>query len=160
MRNEVNYFKTKLKFVPLYFINCIVISKYLILFYSSIIIGMNVPTMNKKIRIYFNLMIQLIYKYEEKMYFLVICNIYIHGNNINKIVKYLKNLKMFLWKKTLATALGFEPRSFDCRSTAPTTELHRRPTSNYPQEDLLISPSGSSLKLSTSTPVDNLSNLR
>ena len=33
-------------------------------------------------------------------------------------------------KKTLSTALGFEPRSFDCRSTALTTELHRRPTSS------------------------------
>ena len=27
-------------------------------------------------------------------------------------------------KKTLLTALGFEARSFDCRSTALTTELH------------------------------------
>ena len=42
---------------------------------------------------------------------------------------------------TLSTALGFEPRPFDCRSTALTTELHRRPTSPSPQEDLLISPS-------------------
>ena len=40
-------------------------------------------------------------------------------------------------KKTLTTALGFEPWSFDCRSTALTTELHRRSTSS-PQEDLLI----------------------
>ena len=44
-------------------------------------------------------------------------------------------------KKTLSTALGFQPRSFDCRLTALTTELHRHPTSNSPQEDLLISPS-------------------
>ena len=43
-------------------------------------------------------------------------------------------------KKTLSTALGFEPRSFDCRSTALTIELHRRPTSNSQQEDLLIPP--------------------
>ena len=50
-------------------------------------------------------------------------------------------------KKTLSTALGFEPRSFDCRSTALTTELHRGPTSNSPQEDLLISLSGSALRL-------------
>ena len=50
-------------------------------------------------------------------------------------------------KKTLSTALGFEPRSFDCLSNALTTELHRRPTSPSPQEDLLISPSGSALRL-------------
>ena len=50
-------------------------------------------------------------------------------------------------KKTLSTALGFESRSFDCRSTALTTELHRRPTFNSPQEDLLMSPSGSALRL-------------
>ena len=31
-------------------------------------------------------------------------------------------------KKTLSTARGFEPRSFDCRLTVLTTELHRRPT--------------------------------
>ena len=41
-------------------------------------------------------------------------------------------------KKTLSTALGFEPRSFGGRSTALTTELHRRPTSPSPQEDLLM----------------------
>ena len=50
-------------------------------------------------------------------------------------------------KKTFSTALGFEPRSFDCGSTALTTELHRRPTFPSPQEDLLISPSGSALRL-------------
>ena len=43
-------------------------------------------------------------------------------------------------KKTLPTALGFEPQSFDCRSTALTTELHRHLTSPSPLEDLLISP--------------------
>ena len=65
--------------------------------------------------------------------------------SINTIFKEFKNLSVE--KKTLSTALGFEPRSFDCRSTALTTELYRRPTSNSPQEDLLISPSGSALRL-------------
>ena len=50
-------------------------------------------------------------------------------------------------KKTLSTAIGFEPRPFDCRSTALTTALHRLPTSPSPQENLLISPSGSALRL-------------
>ena len=45
----------------------------------------------------------------------------------NFFFKEFENLSME--KKTLSTALGFEPRSFDCRSTALTTELHRRPTS-------------------------------
>ena len=54
------------------------------------------------------------------------------------IVKEFENLSVE--KKTLSTALGFKPRSFDCRSTALTTELHRRPTSPSPQEDFLISP--------------------
>ena len=45
-------------------------------------------------------------------------------------------------KKTLSTALGYKLRSFDCRSTTLTTELHRRPTSSSPQADLLILPSG------------------
>ena len=47
-------------------------------------------------------------------------------------------MEFFCGKKTLSTALGFEPRSFDCRSTVLTTELHRRPTSPSPQEDLTL----------------------
>ena len=70
---------------------------------------------------------------------------------ISKIMPMNSNIKEFenlsVEKKTLSTALGFEPRSCDCRSTALTTELHRRPTYNSPQEDLLISPSGSALRL-------------
>ena len=62
---------------------------------------------------------------------------------INSIFKVFENLSVE--KKTLLTALGFEPSSFDCWSTALTTELHRRPRSPSPQEDLLISPSGSAL---------------
>ena len=54
--------------------------------------------------------------------------------------------KSFCEKKTLSTALRFEPRSFDCRSTPLTTKLHRRPSSPSPQENLLISPSGSALR--------------
>ena len=50
-------------------------------------------------------------------------------------------------KKTLSTALGFDPWYFDCRSTALTTELHRCPTSPSPQEDLVISPGGSAFLL-------------
>ena len=46
------------------------------------------------------------------------------------------NLKIFLWKKDAFDCAGVEPRSFDCRSTPQTTELHRRPTSPSPQEDL------------------------
>ena len=46
---------------------------------------------------------------------------------MNSIFKEFENL--YMEKKTLSTALGFEPRSFDCRLTAVTTELHRRPTS-------------------------------
>ena len=49
------------------------------------------------------------------------------------IFKEFENLSVE--KKTLSTALGFEPRSFDCRSTALTIEIHRRPTSPSPQED-------------------------
>ena len=41
---------------------------------------------------------------------------------MNSIFKEFKNLSVE--KKTLSTALGFEPRSFDCRSTALTTELY------------------------------------
>ena len=63
----------------------------------------------------------------------------------NYIFKEFENLSVE--KKALSTALGFEPRSFDCRSSALTTELHRRPISPSPQEDLLISPSGSALRL-------------
>ena len=43
-----------------------------------------------------------------------------------EIFKEFENLSVE--KMTLSTALGFEPRSFDCRSTALTTELHRRVT--------------------------------
>ena len=64
---------------------------------------------------------------------------------MNSIFQEFENLSVE--KKTLSTALGIEPMSFDCRSTALTTELHRRPTSPSPQEDLLISPSGSALRL-------------
>ena len=56
---------------------------------------------------------------------------------INSIFKEFENFSVE--KKTLSTALGFEPRSFDCCSTALTTELHRHPTSSFPQEDLLTS---------------------
>ena len=55
---------------------------------------------------------------------------------MNSIFKESENLSVE--KKTLSTALGFEPRSFDCRSTALTTELHRRQTSPSPQVELLI----------------------
>ena len=65
---------------------------------------------------------------------------------MNSDIKEFENLSVE--KKTLSTALGFEPRSFDCRSNALTTELHRRPKSSSPREDLLISPSGSALRLS------------
>ena len=41
-------------------------------------------------------------------------------------------------KERLSTIPGFEPESFDCRLTAQSTELHRRPTSLSPQEDLVI----------------------
>ena len=64
----------------------------------------------------------------------------------NFIIIFYLNLRIWnlsVDKKTISTALGFEHRSFDFRSTALTTELHRRPTSSFPQEDLLISPSGS-----------------
>ena len=54
-------------------------------------------------------------------------------------------------KKTNSTALGFESRSFDCRSTALTTELHRRPTSPSSWEYLLISPSGSAFIIAIKT---------
>ena len=64
---------------------------------------------------------------------------------MNSIFKEFENLSVE--KKMLLTALGFESRSFYCRSTALTTELHRRPTSPFPPEDLLISPSGSALRL-------------
>ena len=64
---------------------------------------------------------------------------------MNSNIKEFENL--CVEKKTLSTALGFEPRSFDYRSTALATELHRRPISPSPQEDLLISPSGSALRL-------------
>ena len=50
-------------------------------------------------------------------------------------------------KKTLSTVLGFEPRSFDCRPISLTAELDRLPKSLSPKEDILISPSGSSLQL-------------
>ena len=60
------------------------------------------------------------------------------GDKFLLLNKFLKNLKSFCGKKTLSNALGFEPRSFNCRSTALTTKLDRHPTS--PQEDLLISP--------------------
>ena len=63
---------------------------------------------------------------------------------MNSIFKELENLSAE--NKTL-TALGFEPRSFHCGSTTLTTELHRRPTSPSPQEDLVISASGSALRL-------------
>ena len=39
--------------------------------------------------------------------------------------------------KTLSTALGFKPRALDCRLTALTTELHKRPISPAPQETSL-----------------------
>ena len=55
-------------------------------------------------------------------------------------IKEFENLSVE--KKTLLTALLFEPRSFDCRSTALTTELHRRPTFPSPR-----------------TPVDNVFDL-
>ena len=45
---------------------------------------------------------------------------------MNSIFKEFENL--FVEKKALSTTLGFEPRSFDCRSTALTTELHRQET--------------------------------
>ena len=45
------------------------------------------------------------------------------------IIFILKNVKYFCGKMTLSTALGFEPRSFDCWSISLTTEEHRRPTS-------------------------------
>ena len=64
---------------------------------------------------------------------------------MNSNIKESENLSVE--KKTLLTVLGFEPRSFDCRSTALTTELHTRPTSLSPQEDLVISPGGSALRL-------------
>ena len=60
---------------------------------------------------------------------------------MNSIFKEFKQFSME--KKTLLTALGLEPRSFDCRSTALITELHKRSKSPSPQKDLLISPSGS-----------------
>ena len=45
----------------------------------------------------------------------------------NKKRTKLKNFEnLSVEKKTLSTALGFEPRSFDCRSTALTTKLHWR----------------------------------
>ena len=47
----------------------------------------------------------------------------IHGETFYNNI--LKNLKSFCEKKAFSIALGFEPRSFDCRSTALTTELHR-----------------------------------
>ena len=50
-------------------------------------------------------------------------------------------------ENTLLIALGFEPKSFDFRSTAITTELHRRSASPSPQDDLLISPSGTAIRL-------------
>ena len=43
-----------------------------------------------------------------------------------KYLLILNNLKSYCGKKTLSTELGFEPRCFDCRSTALTTELHRK----------------------------------
>ena len=55
--------------------------------------------------------------------------------------------KLSVEKKTLSTALGFEPRPFDCRSTDLTTELHRRPTYPSPLEDLLISQSTGNQKI-------------
>ena len=64
---------------------------------------------------------------------------------MNSNIKEFENLS--IEKKTLSTALGFERRSFDFRSTALITELHRRPTYPSPQEDLFISPSGSALRL-------------
>ena len=64
---------------------------------------------------------------------------------INSMFKEFENLSVE--KKALSTALGFDPRSFDCRSTALTTELHRSPTSPSPQEHLLISPSGSAFRM-------------
>ena len=51
-------------------------------------------------------------------------------NNVPHLFKEFENLSVE--KKTLSTALGFEPRSFNCRSTPLTTELHRRPTSPSP----------------------------
>ena len=51
-----------------------------------------------------------------------------------KLFKEYENLSVE--KKTLSTALGFEPMSFDYRSTALTTELHRSSTSASPQENL------------------------
>ena len=59
---------------------------------------------------------------------------------MNSNIKEFENLSVK--KKTLSTALGFEPRSFDSRSTALTTELHRRPISPSKQEDLFISSNG------------------
>ena len=71
-------------------------------------------------------------------------------------------------KKTLSTALGFEPRSFDYRSTALTTELHIESVF-FSTERLSNSLNiwiqlhylrYKSLKLSTRTPVDNVSYLK
>ena len=67
--------------------------------------------------------------------------------NSFRILEKCRILNLSVEKKTLSTALGFEPRSFDCRSTALTTELDRRPASLSPQEDFFISPSGSALRL-------------
>ena len=62
-----------------------------------------------------------------------------------KIIKEFENLSVE--KKTLSTALGFEPRSFDCRSTVLTTELHRRPKSNSPLFIILGSSLGNLINL-------------
>ena len=64
---------------------------------------------------------------------------------MNLKIKEFENLSVA--KKTLSNVLVFEPRSFVCRSTALTTELQRSPTYLSPQEDVLISPSGSALRL-------------
>ena len=72
---------------------------------------------------------------------------YLKVNKVFNDNNFTKFQNLSVEKKTLSTALGYEPRSFDCRSTALYTELHRRPTSLFPQEDLLISPSGTALRL-------------
>ena len=51
--------------------------------------------------------------------------------NVHK-TEYLRIKNLFVEKETLLTVLGFEPRSFYCRSTALTIELHRRPASAIP----------------------------
>ena len=70
---------------------------------------------------------------------------------INALQRYNHTTKNF-WNPTVEkemplTVPGFEPRSFDCLSTAANTELHRRPASPSLQEDLFISPNGIAFRL-------------